>query len=242
MNNVEVPKDLENILRSHPLWTEISRLNGIVITDRTVRKNAIELRPGSLYLLISSPTYKPLGKQQPRPMAKRWHWSLYSHISDTHGQTYHITHVNNDEEGPVSKTPQSSSNVQLGQTPVNGSNSWEFESNHIENMPQNIPVVCAIRIAKIDDELQCELEGRVAKVPLVPDISRRGFDGNDVIEDGISSCSWLLRALHDLDQEGWISIKLPSSADDIYNEAVYIGVQAEQIDAPLVKDSQFAYL
>ncbi|KAL5612236.1 hypothetical protein BROUX41_000224 [Berkeleyomyces rouxiae] len=243
MNNVEVLEGIEQILKS-PIWAELAKLNG---TPQHTARPIPPLVTGSLYLVVSSPTYKPLGKQKPRPMAKRWHWSLYCYANYGEGQLCHIKRASDSDNqkalGVTATQPVLEPGVaSIGGPEQSAAKTWSFESCHVDNLLVSMPVVCAVRISETDGELQQEFLKRVAQVPLVPAISGTGFDGNDIIDGGISSCSWILKALYDLNQEGWISIKPSSSVEAIYNEVVDLCVHAEQIDAPLIQDSQFVCL
>lgn len=86
---------------------------------------------------------------------------------------------------------------------------WFFEQRTSETVIFSLSVVTAIKIAVMSPSMQEALRDRVAEVPL-----------EDTQRFGTLTCrTWLLRAVDELDSEGYISLKHGSRVEDVEHEA-----------------------
>ncbi|KAB8261402.1 hypothetical protein BDV32DRAFT_148667 [Aspergillus pseudonomiae] len=82
-------------------------------------------------------------------------------------------------------------------------NQWQYQTKPITGIPNSLNLLVSLKIAVMDPALHVALVDRLAAVPETPPITCR---------------LWLKRALHELDEEGYI--QLTGSIDDIEQEAL----------------------
>ncbi|OAA57235.1 hypothetical protein ISF_07156 [Cordyceps fumosorosea ARSEF 2679] len=88
---------------------------------------------------------------------------------------------------------------------------WRYEDVEVRNIIFSLSVTLALKIAIIPPDMDGPLRDRLARVPMgVADTKRWG---------PLTCRTWLLRALSELDDEGYISIKPSATVEEVEAEA-----------------------
>ncbi|OBT43060.1 hypothetical protein VE00_05505 [Pseudogymnoascus sp. WSF 3629] len=88
-------------------------------------------------------------------------------------------------------------------------NSWFLDARRTPDASYNADIVCALALTWVEAELEDALKERVKQVPL-----------EDTERWGKLTCrTWVLRVLEELDAEGWISVRVGSTVEDVEAEA-----------------------
>ena len=86
---------------------------------------------------------------------------------------------------------------------------WFLDSRRTPDASYSADVVCALALSSVESELEDALKKRVKQVSL-----------EDTERWGQLTCrTWLLRVLEELDAEGWISVRVGSTVEDVEAEA-----------------------
>lgn len=109
-------------------------------------------------------------------------------------------------------------------------NFWLYDQRNSLSVIYSDEIVTAVRVAVIHPDLHVPLRDRLSHVPL-DDTQRFG---------GLTCRTWLLRALDELDNEGYISISGGSTVEDIENEAKESATNSVATNQPRVENSNYS--
>ncbi|KFY92317.1 hypothetical protein V498_05040 [Pseudogymnoascus sp. VKM F-4517 (FW-2822)] len=86
---------------------------------------------------------------------------------------------------------------------------WFLDARRTPDASYSADIVCALALSWVEAELEDALKERVKAVPL-----------EDTERWGELTCrTWVLRVLEELDAEGWISVRVGSTVEDVEMEA-----------------------
>ncbi|OBT51282.1 hypothetical protein VE04_07259 [Pseudogymnoascus sp. 24MN13] len=108
---------------------------------------------------------------------------------------------------------------------------WFFDKHLSSNIIYSLSLVAALKIAILDTPGILEaLGGRLAEVPLEETTRFRP----------LTCRTWLLRAVHDLDTEGFISLKLGTTVENLEAEAQGKALRAARNETTTIDNSSFS--
>ncbi|OBT62574.1 hypothetical protein VE03_07399 [Pseudogymnoascus sp. 23342-1-I1] len=82
---------------------------------------------------------------------------------------------------------------------------WILDARRTPDASYSADIVCAVALSWVDSELEEALKERVKAVPL-----------EETERWGELTCrTWVLRVLEELDAEGWISVRVGSTVEDV---------------------------
>lgn len=119
-----------------------------------------------------------------------WHWALYLHVRETYGLVFHIS--------------------SLGARGI-----WEYRCDESRDMIYSQSAISVVKIADMGPEMHEALHRRIGlgSRPAIPLI--------DTVQFGRLTCrTWVLQALYELDNEGYISVRPGYSIRDLEQEAL----------------------
>lgn len=124
----------------------------------------------------------------------KWKWGLYLHRELNEGWFFHITRG-------------------AGPDP----DDWVYENQTLDSVIYSEDIVAALKVAVIAPDMHEPLRDRLGTGP-EPEVK---LEATQRFGD-LNSRTWLLRALQELDDEGYISIKQRYTVEDLEEEAKQI--------------------